>query len=176
MEQTDLHHLAKNMSVTGSYQCQQRGCQWKQWEGWHCPAPVETKWGFRLTLVDCSGPAPCCCHSSYCTLCNVENRGMVREYDGTRIGLAERSVRRQLVCRFSAEIKNYFLLGRQTDNVETLHFPHHVLLSAICITNMRKSTLGHFKWRTSSSTSWLESHTSWFRVERWLQENSLTKI
>lgn len=149
------------------------------------------KKGFLLTPVGCSGPAPCCCHSSYRTLCNVENnRDMVREYDGTKemclpVSTLPKHQPSQVQCslsvyRFCAEIE-YFLFGREVCKCGTTPLPLHVLLSAICIANhsMWKSTLCHFKWRMSavrsSSTSWLERHTSWFSVELWLQQNSLTK-
>lgn len=54
------------VSGSGTYQCQS-GFQWTQWAG-----PIEMNLGSLLNLAGCIDPTLCCCHSSYCTICNGE--------------------------------------------------------------------------------------------------------
>ena len=154
--------------MNGSYRCQTTGCQWRRWVGWHCPGPAEMKWSSLMTLVGCSGPAPCCCHSSYRTLCDGDNNtDKVSEYDGTEKN--EQTCIQAIVCVCALQVFFRNRLFFSTHNFPfTLSYLQYVLL-----TNLS------FEWRTctvmSGFTSSLERNSSWFSVDLWLQQTSLTK-
>lgn len=142
MDRMDLPHSdvqinplkpARNLSVNGSYQCQQSGCQWRRWVGWHCPGPAEMKWSSLMTLVGCSGPAPCCCHSSYRTLCNGDNNtDKVSEYDGMK---KNEQTRIQAIVCVCALVGSLQVFSRNRFFSFNTQLPLHDFLSAICITN-----------------------------------------